>query len=93
MKRLVYSFAVSSLLAFTAIAQTPKPASRPAMANPAAATSTPSGGTGAEGKFAQITLAQLGQGVNELKVKIDALNAEFQPMQKELKRWKRNSWL
>ncbi|MGH9838712.1 MAG: OmpH family outer membrane protein [Blastocatellia bacterium] len=85
MKRLLYSFALSGLLAFAAIAQTPKPATRPAATNPAPSTPTPAGGTGAEGKVAQITLAQLGQGVNELKVKIDALNAEFQPVQKELK--------
>ncbi len=85
MKRLIYSFAVSSLLAFAAIAQTPKPATRPAATNPAPSTSMPAGGTGAEGKFAQITLAKLEQGVNELKVKIDALNVEFQPLQKDLK--------
>src|SRR5215813_9907995 len=84
MKRLLFSLAVSTLLSFVALAQTPKPATRPPATSPSSPTTVPAGGEGAEGKIALINFAQLQEGINELKVKIDALNTEFEPKRKEI---------
>jgi Skp family chaperone for outer membrane proteins len=81
MKRLFVATAMVSLLTVAALAQTPTPPSRTAAANPASAAAT--GGTGAEGKVAIINVGAFRQGINELKVKLDALNTEFEPKKKE----------
>jgi Skp family chaperone for outer membrane proteins len=81
MKRLFIAAALVSLFAWAAFAQTPTPPSRTAAANPAPAAAT--GGVGAEGKVAILNTAAFRQGINELKVKLDALNSEFEPKKKE----------
>ena len=81
MKRLFIATAMVSLFAWAAFAQTPTPPARTAAANPAAAATT--GGTGAEGKVAILNTGAFRQGINELKVKLDALNTEFEPRKKE----------
>ena len=81
MKRLFIAAAMVSLLTVAALAQTPTPPSRTAAANPAPTAAT--GGTGAEGKVAIINVGAFRQGINELKVKLDALNTEFEPRKKE----------
>ncbi|HWQ35486.1 MAG TPA: OmpH family outer membrane protein [Blastocatellia bacterium] len=84
MKRLFpITIALCVLLSVAALAQTPNPpASRPA-AN-AAPTSAPAGGTGAEGKIALINTARFREGILELKARLDALNVEFEPKNKQL---------
>ena len=88
MKRLIIALAVSSLVSVAALAQTPTPpATRPATtssAPPASATSTATGGTGAEGKVAYINSAAFRGGIGELRVKLEALNTEFEPKRKEV---------
>lgn len=88
MKRLIIALAVSSLFSIAALAQTPTPpATRPATtssAPPASATTTATGGTGAEGKVAYINSAAFRSGIGELRVKLEALNAEFEPKKKEV---------
>ena len=79
MKRLFIAVAMVSLLSMAAFAQTPTPP-RTAAANPAAA---PTGGTGAEGKVAILNTGAFRQGINELKVKLDGLNTEFEPKKKD----------
>jgi len=87
MKRLIIALAVSSLFSIAALAQTPTPpATRPATtssAPPASATTT-AGGTGAEGKVAYINSAAFRSGIGELRVKLEALNTEFDPKRKEV---------
>jgi len=77
------SILLGTLTAGAAFSQTPTPSSRPAAA-PAQAAAAPPGGTGAEGKVAYINTAQFRVGVQELKVRLDALNAEFEPKKKEI---------
>lgn len=90
MKKLIYTFAITSMFALAAFAQTPTPPSRTTPAGPssrAAAGSTadaPTGGTGAEGKLVYINIGKFGTDINELKVKIDALNSEFESKKKEV---------
>ena len=90
MKKLVYAFAIMSMFALAAFAQTPTPPTRTTPAAPAsraAAGSTadaPTGGTGAEGKLVYINIGKFGTDINELKVKIDALNNEFDSKKKEV---------
>jgi len=81
MKRLFIAVAMVGLLALAAFAQTPTPPSRTAAANPASAAAT--GGTGAEGKVAILNTGLFRQGINELKVRLDGLNNEFEPRKKE----------
>ncbi len=80
MKRLFIAIAMVSLLSMAAFAQTPTPPSRTAAANPAPAAT---GGTGAEGKVAILNTGLFRQGINELKIKLDGLNTEFEPKKKE----------
>lgn len=80
MKNLILVIAALSLMSLAAFAQTPTP---PARTAPAAA-AAPAGGTGAEGKVAIINTAAFRGGINELKVRLDALNGEFEPKKKEL---------
>ncbi|MBI1761155.1 MAG: OmpH family outer membrane protein [Acidobacteria bacterium] len=81
MNRMFFTVALLSALSLAAFAQTPTPPSRTTAA-PAAAAAT--GGTGAEGKIAVLNTAAFRVGLNDLKVKLDALNTEFEPKRKEL---------
>ena len=83
MKRLFIAFAIVASLTVAALAQTQAPPARPASSGAAPAAAA-TGGTGAEGKIAYINTARFGEGINELKEKLTALNAEFQPKMKEL---------
>ena len=91
MKKLIYAFAITSMFALAAFAQTPTPP--PSRTTPAAPSSraaagptadAPTGGTGAEGKLVYINIGKFGTDINELKVKIDALNNEFESKKKEV---------
>ncbi|MGH9837128.1 MAG: OmpH family outer membrane protein [Blastocatellia bacterium] len=85
MKRLITAFVITGVLSLAVIAQTPTPPSRPPTTSSAPpATSAPAGGTGAEGKLAFINTSAFYQGINELKVKLDALNVDFEPKKKEV---------
>jgi outer membrane protein len=85
MKKLIFAFAITSLFALAVFAQTPTPPAKPAATAAApASNSAPTGGTGAEGKLAYINTGKFTSDINELKVKIDALNAEFDPKKKEV---------
>jgi outer membrane protein len=88
MKKLIFAFAITSMFALAAFAQTPTP---PAKTTAPAASSAPSasagaatGGSGAEGKLAYINTGKFTTDIAELKVKIDALNAEFESKKKEV---------
>jgi len=83
MKRILIAVAVSAVTMMTALSQTPTPA-RPAAGGAAPAAATQAGGLGAEGKVAYINTAQFRVGINELKVRLDALNTEFEPKKKEI---------
>jgi Skp family chaperone for outer membrane proteins len=85
MKKLILVSAICSSFAITAFAQTPTPPPRTTAASSAPAGSAPSGGTGAEGKIAYINRGLFEQDINELKVKIEALYAEFKPKNDEIK--------
>jgi Skp family chaperone for outer membrane proteins len=74
------AFAISALLSLAAFAQTTPPPPRTAP-QPAAA---PGGGTGAQGKIAIINTAAFRVGIDELRVKLEALNKEFEPKTTEL---------
>jgi outer membrane protein len=88
MKKLIFAFATTSMFALVAFAQTPTPPARTAAPTSAPATGASAGaatgGTGAEGKLAYINTGKFGSDINELKSKIDALNAEFDPKKKEV---------
>lgn len=83
MKKLIFAIALVSLALPAAFAQTPTPPSRPAT-NTAAPSAAPGGGTGAEGKVAYINTGQFRQGIQEMKIRFDALNTEFEPKWKEV---------
>jgi outer membrane protein len=84
MKRILFAVAVCTTMAMAAFSQTPTPA-RPASGGTAAPAAAPmGGGTGAEGKVAYINTAQFRIGINELKVRLDVLNSEFEPKKKEI---------
>ena len=82
MNRLFFAMALLSALSLITFAQTPTPPSRTAAANTAPAAAA--GGTGAEGKIAVLATGAFRTGLNDLKVKLDALNTEFEPKRKEL---------
>jgi outer membrane protein len=84
MKKLIFAFAITSMFTLAAFAQTPTPPSRSTTAASAPAAGASTGGTGAEGKLAYINTGKFGSDINELKVKIDALNSEFDPKKKEV---------
>lgn len=85
MKKLIFAFAITSMFALAVFAQTPTPPAKPsASATAPTSSAAPSGGTGAEGKLAYINTGKFTSDINELKVKIDALNAEFDPKKKEV---------
>jgi outer membrane protein len=85
MKKLVLVSAICSTFAIAAFAQTPTPPSRTTTASSAPAGSAPSGGTGAEGKIAYINRSLFERDIAELKVRIEALYAEFKPKNEEIK--------
>jgi Skp family chaperone for outer membrane proteins len=84
MNRLILALAISCAFSLAVAAQTPTPPSRPATTPAPAASPAAIGGTGAEGKLAYINTALFSTDINELKVKLDALNAEFDPKKKEV---------
>lgn len=86
MKRSLVLAAICSFLTCAAMAQTPTPpATKPAGPTSSAAAPTGGGGgTGAEGKVAIINTAAFRTGITEMKIKLDALNTEFEPKSKEL---------
>jgi outer membrane protein len=92
MKKLIFAFAITSMFALAGFAQTPKPPARTATAASAPATGdsagasagAPTGGTGAEGKLAYINTGKFSSDINELKAKLEGLNAEFDPKKKEV---------
>lgn len=87
MKKLIFAFAITSMFALAVFAQTPTPPSKPATApapTAGASAGAATGGTGAEGKIAYINVGKFSTDINELKVKIEALNSEFEPKKKEV---------
>jgi len=75
-----------TVFAVVAIAQTPAPPPRtnqPATSGATGAAAA-TGGTGAEGKIALVYFASFREGITEMKTKLDALNAEFDPKNKEM---------
>ncbi|MCI0660784.1 MAG: OmpH family outer membrane protein [Acidobacteria bacterium] len=83
MRRIIIAVTISAIFSMAATAQTPAPPKRPAT-NPPSASSTPSGGTGAEGKVAILYSAQFRQGIGEFKTRLDALSVELEPKKKEI---------
>src|SRR5262245_51512608 len=86
MKKIIFALAIVGSIVVAAFAQTPTPPTRPptTTAASAAAAPAPGGGTGAEGKIAYINTAAFRNGIFELKGKLDALNTEFDPKNKEV---------
>lgn len=92
MKKLIFTFAITSMFALAVFAQTPTPPPRTATAASAPTTSASTGapagavtgGTGAEGKLAYIDTGKFGSDINELRAKLEALNSEFDPKKKEV---------
>jgi len=88
MKKLIFAFAIMSMFTLAAFAQTPTPPPKSttaaAAAAPSASGGASTGGTGAEGKLAYINTGKFTSDIGELKIKIDALNAEFDSKKKEV---------
>lgn len=88
MKKMIFAIAITSVFALAVFAQTPTPPSRPTTTASAptggGASSAPTGGTGAEGKLAYINTAKFSAEIGELKVKLEAFNAELDPKKKEV---------
>lgn len=85
MKKMIFASAIGILLSFAVVAQTPTPTPRTAKPSSTPSDSTPGGGTGAEGKVGFVNGARFSVDILELKAKLDALNSEFEPKQKEVK--------
>lgn len=81
MKKIFLSVIALSLLSLVAVAQTPRPTGGAA---PAGAAAQPAGGTGAEGKIAIINSSAFDSEIGELRTKLEALAAEFEPKKKEI---------
>jgi outer membrane protein len=84
MKKSIIAIAMTTIFSLAVFAQTPTPPSRPATTSSAPAAGAAAGGTGAEGKLAYINTAAFSTGINELKIKLDAINSEFEPKKKEV---------
>ena len=86
MKKMIFAFAITSMFALAAFAQTPTPPAKTTAAAPApsASAGAPTGGTGAEGKLAYINSGKFGVAINELKSKLDSLDSEFDSKKKEV---------
>jgi Skp family chaperone for outer membrane proteins len=77
------------LCSIVAFAQTPGAPKRPTSQAPSSTASSASaakseGGTGAEGKIAIINTAAFRVGIDELKIRLEALDKEFEPKNQEL---------
>jgi Skp family chaperone for outer membrane proteins len=84
-----FAFAICASVSLLAPAQTKRPPDRltpqaPASATTSARSANAAGGTGAEGKIAIINTAAFRVGIEELKAKLEALDKEFEPRNKEL---------
>jgi len=75
-----FAFATVVLLSLAAFAQSPQPPTRSAPKTQAAS----EGGTGAQGKIAIINTVAFRAGIDELRVKLEALNKEFESKNTEL---------
>jgi Skp family chaperone for outer membrane proteins len=86
MKKMIVASLISSLFALCVMAQTPAPPRRQTASSPPADSPAPGGGggNGVEGKVAILFFGQFRQGIDELRVKLDALNAELEPKRKEI---------
>ncbi|MCI0389929.1 MAG: OmpH family outer membrane protein [Acidobacteria bacterium] len=84
MKNLVFAFTISSLLSLAVIAQTPNPPNRPTTTNQPRTASAPNSGNCPEVKVAILYSSQFWQGIDELKVRLDALEVELEPKKKEI---------
>jgi Skp family chaperone for outer membrane proteins len=87
MKKMILASLITSLFTLCVMAQTPAPPRRPtAASSPPAESAAPSsnGGTGADGKVAILVFGQFRQGIDEFRIKLDALNAELEPKKKEM---------
>ena len=85
MKRFSGALVLCGLLAAVALAQTPAPPPRTnAPATSTSGAAAPTGGTGAEGKLAIVFFGAFREGIGEMKGKLDALNSEFEPKNKEI---------
>ncbi len=80
LKSILIAFAISGLLSLAAIAQTKLPAPTPGQQS----TTAPGGGTGAQGRIATINTAAFRVGIDELRIKLEALNKEFETQSTEL---------
>ena len=77
MKKIFFLCSLISLLAVTAMAQTPRPAG-------AGAAAAPTGGQGAEGKIAIVNSSAFNAEIIELRVRLEALGAELDPKRKAI---------
>lgn len=84
MKNGIQAIGLCLIFAMVAMAQTPTPPPR-TTPQPGSSTAAPTGGTGVEGKVAIIFFAAFREGIQEMKAKLDALNAEFEPKNTEIK--------
>ncbi len=76
MKKIVFLCSLISLLAITALAQTPRPGGTAAAA--------PTGGQGAEGKIAVVNSSAFNAEILELRSRLEALGAELDPKRKAI---------
>lgn len=85
-KTIASAIMLCTVFAVAAIAQTPAPPPRTNQPATSGATgaAAPTGGTGAEGKIALVYFASFREGITEMKTKLDALNVEFDPKNKEM---------
>ncbi len=79
-RSILFAFAITVLLSLVAFAQTPTP---PPRSTPQTAAAS-EGGTGAQGKIAIVNTAAFRVGIDELRIKLEALGKEFEPQSKEL---------
>src|SRR5262245_18429294 len=84
MKKMILAGAISGLFSLAIAAQTPTPPPRSTPAGQAKSNSAPCGGGGAEGKIAHLNSTRFGQGIDELKVKLESFNLELEPKIKEV---------
>jgi len=87
MKKLIFAFAIASMFAPAAFAQTPTPPTprtTAAASAPGPSAGAPTGGTGAEGKLAYINQGRFNTEINEMRGRLEAFNAELDPKRKEV---------
>ncbi len=76
MKKIIFLCSLISLLAITALAQTPRPVG--------AAAAAPTGGQGAEGKLAIVNSSAFNAEILELRARLESLGAELDPKRKAI---------